>query len=508
MRFRDARFLPDGKSILTLSTQTGETEFWKYPANGQVAAENKPEEWTKDAKVLRWDGITSSDGHYLAHYDKDQQLWIFDTKTKQNKLIAQSMHGDFSDLSWSPDSRWLAFTETASNQFTQAKILDVTTAKVEILTSDRYNSMSPIWSSDGKWLYFLSDRNLKTIVHSPWAPRQPSPHFDRPVRVYQVALTTDLRSPFLLPDELHPDSDADKKKADEAKKEDEKKDQGKSADSAKKDAHADADEKSDKTKTDKDKKDDKKIPEVKIDFAGIQSRLSEVPVPPGNYYNLQATEKRICWLIANDDADPKSTLQCLDIDNKGDDPDSIMGDVKDFEISLDRKKLLLHKADDFWILDSDVKGSGLSDAKVLAKAHIDLSHWAFSTTPQAEYRGLFLDAWRLESDYFYDRHMQGVDWNVMRDRYLPLVDRVSDREELNDVIAQMVSELSALHTFVHGGDDRKLLMMSIWQPSAHGCAVMRKRVGMLFSIFMLTIQTCPVRLRRSRGRSRLFAKAK
>jgi tricorn protease len=451
-RFRDARFLPDGKSILTLSTQTGETEFWKYPANGQVTSDNKPEEWTRDAKVLRWDGITSPDGRYLAHYDKDQQLWIFDTKTKQNRLIAQSMHGDFSDLSWSPDSRWLAYTESASNQFNQAKILDVTTAKVETITSDRYNSMSPTWSSDGKWIYFLSDRNLKTTVHSPWGPRQPSPHFDRPVRIYQLALTADLRSPFLLPDELHPDSDADKKQDDESKKDDEKKkDPGKSADSTKKDA----DDKSDKAKTDKDKKDEKKIPEVKIDFAGIQSRLSEVPLPPGNYDNLQATEKRLCWLSANDDADRKAALQCLDINNKGHEADTVMSDVKNYEISLDRKKMLLHKADDFWILDSDVKGSGLGDAKVLGKAHIDLSHWNFSITPQAEYRGIFLDAWRLERDYFYDRHMQGVDWPAMRDRYLPLVDRVSDRDELNDVIAQMVSELSALHTFVQGGDDRK-----------------------------------------------------
>jgi tricorn protease len=51
--------------------------------------------------------------------------------------------------------------------------------------------------------------------------------------------------------------------------------------------------------------------------------------------------------------------------------------------------------------------------------------------------------------------MQGVDWKAMRDRYLPLVDRVADRDDLNEVIAQMVSELSALHIFVFGGDSRK-----------------------------------------------------
>jgi tricorn protease len=66
-----------------------------------------------------------------------------------------------------------------------------------------------------------------------------------------------------------------------------------------------------------------------------------------------------------------------------------------------------------------------------------------------------MDAWRLERDYFYDRNMQGVDWKQMRDRYLPLVDRVADRDDLNAVIAQMVSELSALHIFVFGGDSRK-----------------------------------------------------
>ena len=97
----------------------------------------------------------------------------------------------------------------------------------------------------------------------------------------------------------------------------------------------------------------------------------------------------------------------------------------------------------------------MRDPKALAKAKIDLSRWTFDTNPRAEFHELFLDAWRLERDYFYDRNMHGVDWKAMRDRYLPLVDRVADRDDLNDVIAQMVSELSALHIFVFGGDARK-----------------------------------------------------
>jgi tricorn protease len=443
VRFRQARFLPDGKSIVALSTATGETEFWKYPANG----EGKPEQWTHDATVLRWNGIPSPDGKRLAHYDKDQKLWVYDVATKTNKLIAQSMADDFAELSWSPDSRWLAYVETAANLFQQTKVLNVESGKIEALTTDRYNSNSPAWSSDGKWLYFLSDRQLKTTESSPWGPREPEPHFARSIKVYQVALTPGLRSPFLAPDELHPETkDAlakEEEKKVETKIEELKKDAGKPVDPAKKEDKPAEDAAA------------KKIPEVKIDFNGIAERLMEVPVPAGDYSRLQPTDKRLCWLSNTDDAQPKSGLECLDIDNKGDEKSTVMADIKSYEISQDRKKLLIHKGDDFYVFDSDVKGSGLADAKVMSKAQMDLSRWILNTTPRAEFKGIFLDAWRLERDYFYDKNMQGVNWVATRDRYLPLVDRVSDRDELNDVIAQMVSELSALHTFVRGGDDRK-----------------------------------------------------
>jgi tricorn protease len=440
VRYRDATFAPDGKSIIALSTKTGETEFWRYPATGS----GSPEQWTRDAQVLRWGGVPSPDGRWLAYHDKDQQLWLYDIQAKQDKRIAQSLNGDFGNLSWSPDSRWLAYEETADNQFVQLKVLNAQSAEVHALTSDRYDSMNPTWSSDGKWLYFLSDRMLKTTVPSPWGPRQPEPHFDRAVGIYGLALTAGLRSPFLPADELHRDA-ADKSddKADD--KADDKVDE-------KPDESAGAVGKKSKAPPNKQAKPPK---EVKIDFTDLASRLSQVPAPSGNYGDLQASGTRLCWLSASDEAEPKAALQCLDIANKGDEPDTLLADVKDYEISLDRKKMLVHKGDEFLVLDSAAKGSGLADPKVTAKATINLSRWTFSTDPREEFRGIFLDAWRLERDFFYDRHMHGVDWNAARDRYLPLVDRVSDRIELNAVIAQMVAELSALHTFVRGGDARK-----------------------------------------------------
>jgi tricorn protease len=447
IRYREARFMPDGKTIVALSTASGETEFWKFAANGEAA----PEQWTNDAKVLRWEGIPSPDSRWLAHRDKDQQLWIYDIKTKQDKRIAQSMNGDFDDLSWSGDSHWLAYTEQADNNYQQIKILNVESGAIQALTSDRYNSVNPVWSSDGKFLYFLSDRNLKTTIGAPWGPRAPQPHFDHTVKVYEQALTLGLRSPFLPSDELHPES---QEKKDEEKAADEKAKDVKAVAEGKRPADADKSA-VEKKEEKKEEAKDKKPAEVKIDFTDLASRLSEVPAPPGNYDSLQATEKRLCWLNASDDRGEHLSLQCLDIANKGDEIDTVLSDVKSYEISLDRKKTLVRKGDDFYVLDSAAKAAALADPKVLPKAAINLSHWTITTNPREEFRGIFLDAWRMERDYFYDRNMQGVDWIAMRERYLPLVDRVADRDELNNVIAQMVSELSALHTFVFGGDARE-----------------------------------------------------
>jgi tricorn protease len=88
--------------------------------------------------------------------------------------------------------------------------------------------------------------------------------------------------------------------------------------------------------------------------------------------------------------------------------------------------------------------------KVLVRA----SDWNITVDPKAEWRQMFADAWRLHRDYFYDRDMRGVDWLKIREKYRPLVERVADRDELNDVLAQMMGELGTLHSQIRPGDLR------------------------------------------------------
>ena len=125
VRYREARFMPDGKSLLVLSDQTGELEFEKLPANGV----GQPEKLTHDGKIFRFDAVSSPDGKWVAFQDKNQQLWLFDVVQKRNLSIATNNVDSFSDLRWSPDSQWLAYVSAADNVYEQFACITSRTEK-------------------------------------------------------------------------------------------------------------------------------------------------------------------------------------------------------------------------------------------------------------------------------------------------------------------------------------------------------------------------------------------
>ncbi|MGA7416120.1 MAG: S41 family peptidase, partial [Bryobacteraceae bacterium] len=442
-RYREARYLPDGKSLLILSSESGEVELWKVPANGI----GKEEQLTTGAKVLRWEGIPSPDGKWIAHQDKNNQLWLLDTAAKTDKRIALAVtsgnsNPQFSDIAWSPDSRWIAFCSDADNDFTRILLYSLDSGATTPITTDRYNSGSTVWSADGKWLYFLSDRSLNSVVRSPWGSRQPDPYFDKTFKIYELALKKGQRSPFEPPDELHPDKPEESAKPADGKAGESKPADTKPGAATEKDDPAKAAVKA-------------PAPKVEIDLDGIAARIQEVPAPPGNYSRLLATDKRLCWINFDPEKPDGANAECMDIANKGDKPEVLMEGVRDIELSADRKKLMLRKKDDVFVVDSSTKADALKTPKTLTDSQVDLKSWTFSVIPSEEFREAFYDAWRLHRDYFYAPNMHGVNWNLMRDKYGELLSRVRDREELSDLIASLVSELSVLHTFVVGGDVRK-----------------------------------------------------
>lgn len=400
VRYRDAIFSADGKDIYTLSDESGEFEFVKLNAQG----EEDPKPITKDGSVLRYGGVPSPDGKFLAYNDLENNMFILNLANGKSKKISTNEEGIY-DYSWSPDSKWLAFVQVADNTMAQIFVHSLDSNDTFPITTDRANSVNAKWSPDGKFIYFLSDRNFNTIVGSPWGPRQPEPYFDISEKVYHIALQKGTRSPFRENNELI------------------------SGDS---------------------KKEDSKEPvSIKIDKNGILERLEEVPVAPGNYRGLEVTDKAIYTLSSSTGANSQTDLAVIKIDNEDVKLNTMIEGVRSFQLTANGKQLLVSKGRDIYMVNAGTgKVNGLNDSKV------DLSGWKFAITPLEDWKQIFTDAWRMERDYFYDKNMHGVNWKKMYDKYYPLVERVTTRNELSDLIGRFVGELSALHTSVRGGDTR------------------------------------------------------
>jgi tricorn protease len=402
IRFRDAVFMPDGKNLITLTDESGEFEFTLVPANG--VGPDQP--ITSDGKILRFRGYPSPDGEWIAYSDMNEDLWILSVDSGQQVKINRDREG-VGDVCWAPDSGWIAYVKTSVNTFNQIYLYNLETQQHLPLTTDRMNSFSPAWSTDGQFIYFLSDRNLRSVVGSPWGPRQPEPYFDRPINIYVLPLQSKNRSPFRPDDELVEPQKGTTGSMDEP---------------------------------------DQSVPDIRVDAEGIMARLKTVPVDAGNYSGLEVNKEGLFWLSREDES---SRLMGIKIGNEKPKTVKILEGIRSFELSGNGERVLVRKGNDLFVIPAKIAENKLEESK------IDLGQWNFSMSTREDFRQLFIDAWRMERDYFYDPGMHGVDWNAMRDKYLPLVDRVTNRLELSDLIGQLVGELSALHVSVRGGDLRE-----------------------------------------------------
>lgn len=400
VRFRDATFSHDDKQIYTLSDESGEFEFISMPTNG----EGDHKAITKNGKVLRYAGIPSPDGKWMAYDDLENNMFLLNLENGKSKIISSNEEG-IGSFSWSPDSKWIAFVQRANNTMAQIHLFSLDTEERFPVTTARANSLSPQWSPDGKFIYFLSDRSFTTIVGSPWGTRQPEPYFDASEKLYHISLQKGTRSPFRKSDEL--------------------------------------------VSKDSKKEDKNESVNVAIDKKGIAERITEVPISPGNYRGLAVTKKAIYLMSSSTGINSKTSLSVVKVGNEDVKLKTMIDGVRSFELTGNGEKILVRKGSDFYMI-----GAGTGKVSELNSNKINLKGWKFAITPQEDYKQLFTDAWRMERDYFYDKNMHGVNWTAMHKKYFPLVTRITTRDELSDLIGRFVGELAALHTSVRGGDTR------------------------------------------------------
>ncbi|MGB9005181.1 MAG: PDZ domain-containing protein, partial [Candidatus Aminicenantales bacterium] len=400
---------PDGKWIAYMSDGSGTEELAIVPQDGSGPAIQV----TSGGDTYKYRAVWSPDSKKLLWGDKLLRLNYVDIGSKQIKVVDQAKIWEITDYAWSPDSQWIAYARPEVESQGKVYLYSLASGKSFEVTDGWYNSYTPAFSSDGKYLFFVSDRDFK--------PYYSSTEWDHAFlslsRVYLVTLAADTKSPFAP-------------KSDEV--------------SVVKEAEASA-SKPDKGKETKPEAKEAEKPKpgltVKVDIEGLKARLVGLPIEVANYRELVSVGDILYYLKRGD----RDTAPSLKMYNLTDQKETELGAADAYAVSADQKKMLVMKERSLYLLD-------LPRGPFKLEEKLDLGGLEVNLDLKKEWEQIYLECWRQMKYYFYAPNMHGQDWEALKQKYLPLARAANHRADLTYVIGELIGELSTGHTYVGGGD--------------------------------------------------------
>ena len=422
---------PDGKYVAYWSDKSGEYELTVRDMT-QGGAETK---LTTMGPGYRYNIFWSPDSKKMVWVDQTMTFRMYQMDTKVIDRVDQDASLYEGGLrwwtpSWSPDSKWLAYSKSQDNGNGAIFIYDTQAKTAMKATSGFYSDREPAFDPDGKYLYFTTSRNFQPV----YSDFDNSWSYPNSTELAAVTLTKDIASPLSEKNDTVAIAKADEK---EEPKEEDKAEDSKSSKSKKgEDKEAGKEEKKDE---DKDKK-----KETKIDFDQFESRLVILPVPAGNIGGVHAVSGKVVYsrYPNSGSADNQSSLKYYDLEKR--EEKTILDKVGGFEVSADGKKVLVSKDGNYSIIDL------AADAKT--DKSLPVKDMEANINPMEEWTQIYNDAWRFQRDFFYDKDMHGVDWNAVRAQYAALIPYCVNRADINFILGEMIGELNASHTYRGGGD--------------------------------------------------------
>lgn len=403
---RNGLWSPNGKHIAWLSDKSGEYEIWIGDSNHKV----QPRQITNGGDTYKFNISWSPNSKMIAWNDQHYALYISDVESGQTRKVASSDYSRLSDFNWSPDSRWLTFSDAGANFMSLIKIMDVETGKITAVTDQWHDSYDPVFSADGKYLLFVSDRTFNpTYSNTEW-----NHAYTNMSKIYMVLLANDTPSPFA--------PENSEVKAIEKPTEDKSGTKGK------------------ESANQKDKTEPESTPVI-IDFEGIGDRIVELPVEPARYYNISCVAGKVYYNKMVQGNRDENGLLVYDLEKE---KEQTIGNYN-YTLSANNKKMLIGRNKTWMVAD-------LPSAPLKIETPIDLSGMTSRVNYREEWQQIFDEAWRQMRDFFYVENMHGTDWQAIYNKYNPLVQHVNHRTDLSYVIGEMIGELNVGHAYVNTGD--------------------------------------------------------
>lgn len=399
---------PDGKYIAYYSDQTGEYELYLL--------ENKkgatPRQLTFNSKAWKYEAEWAPDSKTLVYSDRTMNLWLVDIASGKQTAVDQATMNEIRAYAYAPDSEWITYTKESANGQSAVWVYHIPSAKATQLTDDQFDDYNPVFSKDGKFIFFVSNRDFNLDFSS----FEFDYLYNEASRLYAVALRNDgtkLKS-------RKNDVETVKEEKAEAPKKDEPKD--KKSEDPKPAAKA----------------------KVSIDFEGINGRIEALPVSSGNYRILGAVDGGILYA-----ADGK----IIRYNQSEEKTEEIMDKAMMALPAADGKTMLYRSGGDYGI-------AKINPGQKPGSGKLNLDGLEMKIDPRAEWNQIYNDGWRIFRDYFYVSNLHGVDWEAVRKSYSALLPSVGSRFDLDYILNEMVSESNTGHSYVDWGDIHRVKRIS------------------------------------------------
>ena len=408
---RSSKWSPDGRTIAFISDRSGMDEIWLMNQDGT----GEPRQLSSGGDTYKYEIRWSPDGSKILWNDKMLRLSFVDVASKAVTVADTAKDGEIVQFAWSPDSRWIAYGRPEAEGPNRVYLYSLDSKKTLPVTDNWYNSGDPSFSRDGKYLFFVSDRDF--------SPAYSQTEWDHAYlamsRVYFLTLAKDTKSPF------EPKSDEVGVKPEKA-----------AAPPAK--PAKPADKPADKPAA---KAEPEVVPVVKVDTDGLMDRIVGLPIETANYVQIYAAGDSVYYGRFK----PLSAAPSLMLYDLAELKEKDLGPFEGYEVSADGKKMLIRKDRAYGIID-------LPKGPISLETKLDLSGMDVALDLRQEWDQIYEECWRQMKEFFYAPNMNGVDWDALRLRYRPLAEAVNHRADLTYVIGELIGELSSGHTYVGGGE--------------------------------------------------------
>lgn len=391
------------------------------------------------------DLVASPDGAHLAVATHDNRLLVVAVESGTVRVAAAGLHNSYGAFAtgpvFSPDSRWLAWSEaTLSAGPRKIRLADVATLTACDVTDGRFRDWSPAFTVDGKHLAFLSTRTYDPY----YADGVFDLYFVPGDRPYLVPLAADEPSPFAPSLRGRPIGE-DSKSGSEGSKSGSDADSGSGGSGGS--GGSDGSGKTDRASGSR--------ADVRVDVEGIAGRIVPFPVPAGDYTQLRAAKGGVLWVekfshgalgdskASSDDDEDKPRLRRYDFAKR--DVLTLADEASSFDVSGDGNRVLVSDGNGALRLQPADSRPDNGDREPL-----DLERIRVSVDPVAERRQCLREAWLLQREFFWRDDLGGLDWPAVWERYAPLAEAVATEDDLADVLWEMQGELGTSHAYVSG----------------------------------------------------------